>query len=78
MSKFSVEKFWPHSAETFRREQSLSVSLFSGFEKFGREGGVSRFPFELFLSHSAEQFRRGGGKFSVSFISGMEKVLIKG
>ena len=36
-------------------------------------GGVSRLSIEKFLSHSAENFRRGGS-FSVSIISGIEKV----
>ena len=44
-----------------------------------RGGGVSRFSIENFLSHSAENFRRGGGgSFSVSLISGIEKVWIRG
>ena len=39
-----------------------------------RGGGVSRFSIENFSSHSAENFRRGGGSFSVSLISGIQKV----
>ena len=35
--------------------------------------GVSRCSVEIFLSHSAENFRRGES-FSVSIISGSEKV----
>ena len=45
-------------------------------DKRGR-GGVSRFSIENILSHSAEKFRRGGF-FSVSLISGIEKVWIRG
>ena len=40
-------------------------------------GGVSRFSVGNFLSHSAENFRRGGS-FSVSLISDIEKVWIRG
>ena len=42
-----------------------------------RGGGVSRYSIENFLSHSAEDFRRGES-FSVSLISGMEIVWIRG
>ena len=38
---------------------------------------VSRFPVDFFLSHSAEKFRRGEF-FSVSLISGFEKICIRG
>ena len=40
-------------------------------------GGVSRFSVEHFLLHSAENFRRGE-HFSVSLISGMENVWVRG
>ena len=43
----------------------------------GGGGGVSRFSVGNFLSHSAENFRRGE-PFSVSLISGTEKVWIRG
>ena len=54
-----------------------------GFKKFPvakkfmdkRGGGVSRFSIEIFLFHSAENFPRGES-FSVSLISGIEKVCI--
>ena len=48
-------------------------------EKFikKRGQGVSRFCVQNFLSHSAENFRRGES-FSVSLISGIEKVWIRG
>ena len=54
----------------------------SGSEKFyaserGRGEGVSRFSVENFLSHSAENLSRGES-FSVSLISGIEKVWIRG
>ena len=42
-----------------------------------RGGGVSKFSVGNFLSHSAENFRRGE-PFSVSLISGTEKVRIRG
>ena len=39
--------------------EPFSVSLITGTEKFGQEGGgASRFSVENFLSHSAENFRR--------------------
>ena len=40
-------------------------------------GGVSRFSVENFFSHSAENFRMGES-FSVSLISGIEKVWMRG
>ena len=33
VSRFSVETFFPHSAESFRRGVPLSVSIISGIEK---------------------------------------------
>ena len=52
----------------------------SGSEKGNgsERGGVSRFSVEIFLSDSAEKFRGWGESFSVSFISGIEKVWIRG
>ena len=41
-----------------------------------REGEVLRFPMKFFLSHSAEKCRRG--PFSLSLISGIEKVWMRG
>ena len=41
-------------------------------------GGVSIFSAENYLSDSAENFRRWGESFSVSFISGIDKVWISG
>ena len=41
-------------------------------------GGVSIFSAENYLSDSAENFRRWGESFSVSFISGIDKVWIRG
>ena len=34
VSRFSVENFFPHIAENFRRGEFFSVSLFSGTKKF--------------------------------------------
>ena len=72
-----------HSAEKFGRVNP-SVLCFRKFpvaKKFmdQRGGGerVSRFAVGKFLSHSAENFRRGE-PFSVSLISGTEKVWIGG
>ena len=42
-------------------------------DKRGGGGVVSRLSIENFLSHSAENFRRGES-FSVSLISGIEKI----
>ena len=42
-----------------------------------KRGGVSRFSVKSFLSHSAKEFRREES-FSVSLISGIEKVWIRG
>ena len=51
----------------------------SGSEKVNgsERGGVSRFSVENYLSDSAENFRRSGESFSVSFISGIDKVWIR-
>ena len=52
----------------------------SGSEKVNgsERGGVSRFSVENFLSDSAEKFRGWGESLSVSFISGIDKVWIRG
>ena len=43
-SRFSVEVFLSHSAENFNTEESFSVSLISGIEKFyASEGYVTIF-----------------------------------
>ena len=42
-----------------------------------RREGVTRFSVQIFLSHSAKHFRRGES-FSVSLISGIEKVWVRG
>ena len=40
-----------------------------------KRGGILRLSIEKIFSHSAENFRRGGGEFfSVSLISGIEKI----
>ena len=54
VSRFSVEKFWSHSAENFRKGESFSVSLILGIEKFyASEGYVTIFDFlsNFFVSH---------------------------
>ena len=52
----------------------------SGSEKVNgsERGGVSSFSVESYLSDSAEKFRGWGESFSVSFISGIDKVWIRG
>ena len=60
VSRLSVENFWSHSAEIFRRESS-TVALLSGTQKvFGQEGGwrIKILRRKIF-SHSAEIFRMG-------------------
>ena len=59
VSEFSVENFFSHSAENFRRGGCFIVSLISGMEKVWRRvGGVSRFSIGKNLPHSAEILRR--------------------
>ena len=64
MSRFSVENFLSHSAETFRRGTLLccvSENFWwrkSLWIRSGGGGGVSKFSVENFLSHSAEKIRR--------------------
>ena len=43
-----------------------------------RGGEVSRFSVEIYLSDKAEKLRGWGESFSVSFISGIDKVWIRG
>ena len=59
--------------------EPFRVSLISATEKVYEQEGrvVSRVSIENFFSHSAKNFRRGGC-FSVSLISGIEKVWIRG
>ena len=61
-------------------EEPFRVSLISATEKVYEQEGrvVLRVSVENFFSHSAKNFRRGGGCFSVSLISGIEKVWIRG
>ena len=49
-SRFSVEIFLSHSAENFRRGESLSVSIISGIEKVCIRGGgeYQDFPSKIF------------------------------
>ena len=77
VSRFSVEKFFVSQCrKTSQRNLSVLFQKFPVAKKFmdkrGGEG-VSRCSVENFLSHSAENFRRGES-FSVSIISGSEKV----
>ena len=81
VSRFSVEFFCLTVAKNFAAEpfcavfQKLPVAKKLMEKKGG--GGVSRCSVENFLSHSAENFRTGES-FSVSLISGIEKVWIRG
>ena len=80
VSIFSVEFFFLTVPKNFAAEPFCAV-----FQKLPvakklmdkRGGGVSRCSVENFLSHSAENFRTGES-FSVSLISGIEKVWIRG
>ena len=77
MSRFSVEKFFSHSAEIICRATLLcSVSEICPVAKklMDKGRGVSRFPVENFFSHSAECFV--GPPFCAMFnkLSGGEKV----
>ena len=65
VSRFSVENFWSHSAENFRRGTLLlcvperfwyRTNLWT---RVGGLGEVLGFSAEHFLSHSAEKVRRG-------------------
>ena len=85
MHNFSFQIFCLTVPKNFFREhfgvseKGEGVSSKSGSEKFyaSEKGeGVSRFYIEHFSSHSAENFRRGE-YFSVSSISGIEKVWIR-
>ena len=60
VSRFFVEVFLSHSAESFRGG-ILYCSVNFGYRKSldKRGGGVSRFSVEIFLSHSAKNFRKG-------------------
>ena len=61
MSRVFVEYSLSHSAEYFRRSESLSASLNSGTEKVCiiERGESIKVSVEKNLSHSAENFRRG-------------------
>ena len=78
-ARLFVQNFLPHSTEKFRWGTLRCIRKFRVVKNFmhQRGGGVSRFSVEFFLSHSAENFRRGES-FSVSLISGIEKVWIRG
>ena len=58
----------------------LCFRKISGSEKVNgwESGGVSRFSVEKNFSDSAEKFRGCGESFRVSFISGIDKVWIRG
>ena len=55
VSRFSLEKFWSHSAENFRQRILLFLRKKLVWKSFMDEKGVSRFSVELFWSHSAEK-----------------------
>ena len=72
VSRFSVEKFLSHSAETFRRGTFQCVTNFGYRKKLGQErGGYHDFLSNLFCLTVANHFV--GKLFSVSLISGFEK-----
>ena len=73
VSRFSVEKFWSHSAENFLQRILLFLREKLVWNIFMDEKGVSRFSVELFWSHSAEKFR--GHPFNVSETLGYRKIL---
>ena len=78
VSRYSVEFFCLTVAKNFAAEPFCAVfQKFPVAKKFmdKRGEGVSRCSVENFLSHSAENFRRGES-FSISLISGIEKVWI--
>ena len=74
-----LSKFFCLSAEKLRKGTLLCFTNF-GYRKILCFRGLChdfRFSVEIFLSHSAEKFGRGE-LFSVSLISGTEKVWIRG
>ena len=72
VSRFSIEKFFSHTAENLRRE-SFAVGLVSGTQKVRIRGvNIKTFRQKCFLSHSAEIFPRES--FTVALVSGSEKV----
>ena len=77
MSRFSVEIFLSHSTETFRRGTLLCLCFrkLPLAKKFmdKREGDLSRLPLKIFCLTVPKNFV--GQPFSVSLMSGMEKIL---
>ena len=76
----SCRRFFVSACRNFSQVNPsvLCFRKFSVAKKFmDKSGGVSRFSVEHFLLHSAENFRRGE-HFSVSLISGMENVWVRG
>ena len=59
VSRFSVDNFWSHSAENFRRGTRLCFRKFRVSKNFMPKRGISRFSIENLLSHSTEKLRRG-------------------
>ena len=58
VSRFSVENFFPHGAENFRRRIFYCCSNFGYRKRLDEKGGVSRLSVENFFTHSTENFRR--------------------
>ena len=58
VSRFSVENFVSHRAETFRRGDLYCCINFGYGKSLDQSGGVAIFSVEIFSSHSAENFRR--------------------
>ena len=76
VSRFSIGKFFSHTAENLRRE-SFAVGLISGTQKVWIRGvSIKTFRQKCFLSHSAENFPRE--YFIVAIISRTEKVWRRG
>ena len=76
-TKNSRGSFLPQSAQSFRRGKPLLFHYCRVSKNLDKRVGVSRFFVENFLPLSAENFRRGV-PFSVSRISGIEKVWVRG
>ena len=76
VSRFCVDNFLSHCAENFRRRESLSVSLVSDIKKFGEGGNINIFRLNFFCLLLPNNFV--GEHFSISIISGTDKVCIRG
>ena len=73
VSRFSVENFWSHSAENFRRGTLYCCIKFGYRKSLDKRGGEYQdFPSKIFCLIVPKNFV--GEPFSVSLISGIEKV----